>query len=120
MGGHIAHAGDDQAHEGGRIGLTGGLARGGTTIDNGGEANPGIDASAGRANGGEDGPSIAGAMGPVSGRPGLGGRAGPPPNNCDDNQRNGQETDVDCGGPECRACSDELVCVVGTDCESAM
>src|SRR4051812_44077059 len=44
------------------------------------------------------------------------GKGGPDPA-CDDGARNGDESDVDCGG-SCAACGDGAVCAVGTDCES--
>jgi hypothetical protein len=37
---------------------------------------------------------------------------------CSDGVRNGLETDVDCGGPTCAACSDNLACQVASDCTS--
>ena len=39
---------------------------------------------------------------------------------CDDDVRNGAETDVDCGGsdPSCARCADGDSCVAGADCES--
>jgi len=37
---------------------------------------------------------------------------------CEDGLLNGDETDVDCGGPECDACADGLSCVVNSDCAS--
>ena len=37
---------------------------------------------------------------------------------CDDGLMNGDETDVDCGGPDCDPCPDGDGCVDGTDCES--
>ena len=39
------------------------------------------------------------------------------PPTCDDRVTNGQETDEDCGGPECDACDDGLMCLVGSDCK---
>jgi len=35
-----------------------------------------------------------------------------------DGEKNGMETDVDCGGDECPACADDLVCVDADDCQS--
>ncbi|MFW5879069.1 MAG: hypothetical protein ACOCVR_04540, partial [Myxococcota bacterium] len=35
---------------------------------------------------------------------------------CDDQIRNGDETDVDCGGPDCLPCPDDKQCLVDTDC----
>jgi hypothetical protein len=37
---------------------------------------------------------------------------------CADDLKNGQETDVDCGGPACPKCVDGRKCMVGTDCQS--
>lgn len=35
---------------------------------------------------------------------------------CSDNEKNGDETDKDCGGPECSACNTGSACLTGTDC----
>jgi len=40
------------------------------------------------------------------------------PATCADGQRNGGETDVDCGGPDCGGCGDALACAQGSDCGS--
>jgi hypothetical protein len=37
---------------------------------------------------------------------------------CMDTKINGNETDEDCGGADCPACSDNLTCLVSTDCAS--
>ena len=37
---------------------------------------------------------------------------------CNDNITNNGETDVDCGGPNCGACSDGKKCLSGSDCSS--
>ena len=37
---------------------------------------------------------------------------------CDDAVANGDETDVDCGGPVCEPCDDGLLCLLFTDCIS--
>jgi hypothetical protein len=37
---------------------------------------------------------------------------------CHDGMKDGQETDSDCGGPNCPACGDGLHCVTTTDCTS--
>jgi len=37
---------------------------------------------------------------------------------CGDAIKDGTETDVDCGGSQCRACNDRQHCSVGTDCAS--
>jgi hypothetical protein len=39
---------------------------------------------------------------------------------CDDLVRNGLETDLDCGGPECPPCEDGSECLVDDDCESGV
>jgi N-acetylneuraminic acid mutarotase len=39
-------------------------------------------------------------------------------NQCADNRQDGNETDVDCGGGTCSACSLGLKCIVDTDCSS--
>lgn len=39
---------------------------------------------------------------------------------CDDGMRNGDESDVDCGGPTCAACADGLGCSGGEDCSSGV
>jgi hypothetical protein len=38
---------------------------------------------------------------------------------CTDGALNGRETDVDCGGPDCRKCTDGKRCSVADDCGSA-
>ena len=40
------------------------------------------------------------------------------PATCDDEQENGMESDVDCGGPVCAGCEDGENCVAGSDCAS--
>ncbi|CAB1097917.1 unnamed protein product [Ectocarpus sp. CCAP 1310/34] len=35
---------------------------------------------------------------------------------CSDGEKNGDETDVDCGGPSCSPCPSGSTCLVGTDC----
>jgi hypothetical protein len=37
---------------------------------------------------------------------------------CSDGVKNGAETDVDCGGPDCPGCQNGLDCSAGTDCAS--
>ena len=39
---------------------------------------------------------------------------------CDDSERNGDETDVDCGGRTCARCLAGGTCAMGTDCQSAI
>jgi hypothetical protein len=40
------------------------------------------------------------------------------PASCMDNVKNVNETDKDCGGPDCSACADGLACAGATDCTS--
>ncbi|WAS92766.1 lamin tail domain-containing protein [Nannocystis punicea] len=40
------------------------------------------------------------------------------PDQCADGEKNGGETDTDCGGPTCSPCADGGACVEDTDCES--
>ncbi|MDQ3781002.1 MAG: hypothetical protein M3354_10740 [Chloroflexota bacterium] len=37
---------------------------------------------------------------------------------CSDEQKNGHETDVDCGGPDCGGCTDGKACFINADCEN--
>src|SRR5689334_138985 len=37
---------------------------------------------------------------------------------CNDNLRNGSETDIDCGGGTCPKCSDFRACLFASDCVS--
>ncbi len=37
---------------------------------------------------------------------------------CSDQLKNGTETDLDCGGPDCRPCNNAQSCLVGGDCKS--
>src|SRR3954462_10695053 len=52
--------------------------------------------------------------------------ASPPPSpavpagpTCTDGVKNGRETGVDCGGPDCPACESGRTCAVNTDCRTA-
>jgi hypothetical protein len=40
------------------------------------------------------------------------------PATCSDGITNGNETDVDCGGPDCPRCADGKACLASTDCVS--
>ncbi|AFQ50386.1 YncE family protein [Burkholderia cepacia] len=42
----------------------------------------------------------------------------PPAPTCNDNMQNGQETDVDCGGPVCPKCGLSKKCLINSDCAS--
>lgn len=48
---------------------------------------------------------------------GTGGGGGAPPAGCTNGVKDGDETDVDCGG-SCAPCTDGLACGAGTDCAS--
>jgi hypothetical protein len=39
---------------------------------------------------------------------------------CDDGVRNGDETDVDCGGTRCSSCAPGLLCLEGSDCATGV
>ncbi|MDC0675965.1 lamin tail domain-containing protein [Nannocystis radixulma] len=43
---------------------------------------------------------------------------GPPAPTCDDAIVNGDETDIDCGGPDCAPCDDDQACQGPADCQS--
>ena len=43
----------------------------------------------------------------------------PPEPTCNDQIQNGDESDVDCGGPDCPACPDSSMCMVASDCAEA-
>ena len=45
---------------------------------------------------------------------------GSPVATCSDDVQNGDETDVDCGGPVCPACADGKKCVLSRDCASSV
>ncbi len=48
------------------------------------------------------------------------GTCGPAGSACDDAMLNGEETDVDCGGPDCDPCDTGETCMEGTDCASGL
>ena len=39
---------------------------------------------------------------------------------CSDETKNGDETDIDCGGESCAACADSSACLDGADCQSGV
>jgi hypothetical protein len=51
---------------------------------------------------------------------GSGGQTTPPTPTCADGIKNGNETDVDCGGPTCPKCADGKTCLGATDCQSGV
>ncbi len=71
----------------------------------------------------EFGPSVGGAGGTssssgtggtsTSSGTGGGGGSGGAPHSCDDNEQNGSETGIDCGGPDCPECAED--CTNGED-----
>ena len=58
----------------------------------------------------------AGGGGEPGGTAGGGGSAGAP--GCHDDAQDGDETDVDCGGPVCAPCANDGHCLVASDCDS--
>jgi hypothetical protein len=40
--------------------------------------------------------------------------------NCDDEVKNGSETDEDCGGPDCNKCDEGKQCKVNADCKKGV
>ncbi len=93
-----------------RDGNAGGAATGGAAI--GGAATGGA-ATGGAATGGAATGGAGGAAGGTTGD-----AATPPPDgasSCDDNVRDGSETDVDCGG-SCRPCALAQKCAADSDC----
>jgi hypothetical protein len=44
----------------------------------------------------------------------------PPAPTCTDGIQNGNETDVDCGGPTCQKCAEGKRCATGTDCATGV
>ena len=63
----------------------------------------------------------AGSGSPAGGAPNEGGAGGATAaSSCSDGMRNGAESDVDCGGPDCPPCATGQQCDVGTDCSSGV
>jgi hypothetical protein len=50
----------------------------------------------------------------------VAGTCTPPSPTCADGVRNGNETDIDCGGPSCPKCADGKGCATATDCVSGV
>jgi hypothetical protein len=46
-------------------------------------------------------------------------KPGPPAATCSDGIKNGSETDIDCGGPDCPPCANGRTCERNTDCGTA-
>jgi hypothetical protein len=59
-----------------------------------------------------------GQGGGEGGAPGAGGQGGAPVSSCTDGATNGEETDVDCGGTLCAACTLGKACGVPGDCDT--
>jgi len=103
-GGEASASGGETSASGGNTG-----GSGGNTGGSGGQpAIAGATSSAGV--------SAAGAAGMTDGAAG----AESDPARCDDLQKNGDETDVDCGGRACAPCPAGDTCAMGTDCQSAI
>jgi hypothetical protein len=100
-------------------GSGGATAATGTTADGTG-VTTGSDATTSSSTTGAGGTSSSsgeGGAGPGGGAGGSGGGAEP---TCDDDEQNGQETDVDCGGPTCPDCAFGEGCEGPNDCETAV
>jgi hypothetical protein len=63
-------------------------------------------------------PGSGGVLLVTGGAPGTGGVPANPPN-CVNVITDGQETDIDCGGPTCRPCAPNASCSIADDCGSA-
>ncbi|MEP7049080.1 MAG: AbfB domain-containing protein [Pseudomonadota bacterium] len=85
-------------------------ATGGDPNATGGDSNGGVSATAG---GGVD---AAGGVPDAAGAAGAGAEAA----KCSDQEKDGEETDVDCGGRSCAPCGAGNACTMGTDCQSAI
>ena|GEM_PF-2876934 len=86
---------DGMGGEGGSDGSSGGNASGGSS-------SGGSSADGGLGGMGGDGPIII------------------IPETCSDELENEDETDVDCGGPDCDPCADDATCAEDADCESGV
>ncbi len=71
-----------------------------------------IPSGGGAPTGGSGG--TGGAVGGSAGQGGVGGDVGP----CNNSLLDGDETDVDCGGPDCPACENGATCFSFEDCSS--
>jgi len=91
---------------------------GGTTDGDGEGGQGGTDGSTGGSGTGGTGTGGS-AEGGLGGQGGLGGgRNVIVPETCSDEIKNEDETDVDCGGPDCDPCQEDAACAVGADCTS--
>jgi hypothetical protein len=91
---------------------------GGSTPDGMGGEGGSDGSSGGRSSGG----SPSGGSATDGGAGGMGG-GGPIiviPETCRDELENEDETDVDCGGPDCDPCGEDATCAEGADCESGL
>ena len=106
-------------------GASAGGADSGGTGGGGGSGSSGGGGSAGTGEGGIASGGSVGQGGTELGPGGEGGGSGqggaePEVPDCTDGEVTADETDVDCGGRTCMPCADELRCVTGTDCASAI
>nr|PZN26520.1 MAG: hypothetical protein DIU78_07530 [Pseudomonadota bacterium] len=123
--GGIGQGGSDTGASGGTpagsSGMGPGVEFGGSS--SGGGAAPtqgGASGEGGTTGGASGGGGFGGAAfgGESSTTGGDGSGAGAPTPSCSDAIRNGDETDVDCGGDQCPPCSAGDACVVNADCDS--
>ena|GEM_PF-1315549 len=92
---------------------------GGSTSEGGGPSSTSAGGEGGGDGGaGGTGTGGVGGEGGGGGAVGTGGGGGAPDPTCVDGDRNGQETDFDCGGPTCDPCEDGQGCALAADCES--
>ncbi len=129
----VALGGCDQADDvGGMSGTdtsTGAAETSSDTVDDSTSGSGGEQSGSGQGSAsGEDGGSTSGGAddGSSSGSDastagdGDESSSGEPEPTCEDGVRNGDETDVDCGGPTCDVCESGAACLEPTDCASGV
>ncbi len=93
-----------------------GEGAGGTGGEGGDGGSSTSTSTSGGGQGGEGGSSTSTSGGGQGG--GQGGEGGTPAH-CSNQAKDGNETDEDCGGPDCPACADLSDCLLPSDCQSA-
>ncbi|MBW2453208.1 MAG: SUMF1/EgtB/PvdO family nonheme iron enzyme [Deltaproteobacteria bacterium] len=83
----------------------------------GGAGGDGGSSTSTSTSGGGEGGSSTSTSGGGQGGSGQGGEGGTPAH-CSNQAKDGNETDEDCGGPDCPACDDLLDCLLPSDCTS--
>lgn len=126
MVGLCACSSDEVADDGGPDGATGKDSSGmdSTTMDTGkpdtGSNDSGSNDSGSNDSGGSDAAGDVVVMDAPLDGPTLDGAIDGSVNTCMDNQKDGLETDVDCGGGICPACPKGKACQKPSDCQSNM